>query len=230
MQIVRKGKMKIGLALGSGGARGLAFIGVLKILEREKIPIDLIAGTSMGSLIGGLYVSGMDAITMEEIALNISWQQTAKFFTPTISKAGLVDSDKIEKLLESFIGKKRIQNSKISFAAVSTDIKKGKQVVIKNGKISKAIRASCSVPGIFTPLKHRNRFLVDGGLINPVPVDVVRAMGADIVIGVSVIPEVIYKSKELPILKIEKILKNRIPLSLIARCGLRPTGLPIWMR
>ena len=201
--------MKIGLVLGSGGARGLAHIGILRVLEREKIPIDLIVGTSMGSLIGGIYASGMDAVTMEEIAINISWQQTARFFTPTISKAGLVDGNKIEKLLESFIGKKRIKDLKIPFATVSTDIENGKQAVIKNGKVSRAIRASCSIPGIFTPLKHRNRFLVDGGLVNPVPVDVAREMGADIVIGVNVIPAIIRKSKSHEIDKIEKALKGK---------------------
>ena len=206
--------MKIGLALGCGGARGLAHIGVLRVLEREKIPIDLIVGASMGCLVGGIYASGMDAITMEEIALNINWQQTARFFTPTISKAGLVDGNKIEKLVESFIGKKRFPKLKIPFATVSTDIENGKQVVIKNGKVARAIRASCSVPGIFTPLRYRNRFLVDGGLVNPFPVDVARKMGADIVIGVNVIPDVIHKSKELPIIKIEGMLKNRDVLTL----------------
>jgi len=206
--------MKIGLALGSGGARGLAHIGVLRVLEREKIPIDLIAGSSMGALIGGIYASGMDAVTLEEIALNISWQQTARFFTPTISKAGLVDGNKIEKLLETFIGRIIFSKLKIPFVTVTTDIENGKEVIIKTGKVSRAIRASCSIPGIFTPLKYGNRYLVDGGLVNPVPVDVARRSGADIVIGVNVIPEVVYKRKESPIIKIESILKNRDVLDL----------------
>ena len=201
--------MKIGLALGSGGARGLAHIGVLRVLEREKIPVDLIVGSSMGSLIGGLYASGMNADTLEEIALNIRWQYTAKFFTPTISKAGLVDGNKIEKLLETFIGKIIFSKLKIPFVTVAANIENGKEVIIKTGKVSRAIRASCSIPGIFTPLKYGNRYLVDGGLVNPVPVDVARKNGADIVIGVNVIPEVAYKRENPPVIEFENILKNR---------------------
>jgi len=201
-------RKRIGLALGSGGARGLAHIGVLKVLEREKIPIDLIVGCSMGSLIGGLYASGMSAYTLEEIALNISWKQTAKIFTPTISKAGLVDGDRIEKLLETFIGKKGFSKLRIPFATVATDIENGKEVIIKTGKVSRAIRASCSIPGIFTPLKYGKRYLVDGGLVDPVPVDVARKHGADIVIGVNVIPEVNYKQKDSSVVKFD-IFKSK---------------------
>jgi len=208
------GKTKIGLALGSGGARGLAHIGVLRVLEREKIPVDLIVGSSMGSLIGGLYASGMNVDNLEEIALNIKWQYTAKFFTPTISKAGLVDGNKIEKLLETFIGKIIFSKLKIPFVTVTTDIENGKEILIKTGKVSRAIRASCSIPGIFTPLKYGNRYLVDGGLVNPVPVEVARRSGANIVIGVNVIPEVVYKREESPVIKFESILKNRDVLGL----------------
>ncbi len=205
--------MKIGLALGSGSARGLAHIGVLKVLEREKIPIDLIVGTSIGSQIGGIYASGIDAVTIEEIALNISWQQTAKIFFPTISKSGLVDGSKIEKFVENFIGMKTFPKLRIPFAVVATDIETGKEIIIKTGSVSKAIRASCSIPGIFAPMKYRNKYLVDGGLVNPIPADVARRIGADIVIGVNVMSDITRGDKNIHIAKIDEALKKERPLT-----------------
>ena len=181
-------RSKVALVLGSGGARGLAHIGVLKVLEREKIPIDMIVGTSMGALVGGIYAAGIKPRFLEEIALNISWPQTAKFFTPTISKIGLVNGDKISNLIESFVGDIKIRETEIPFAAIATNIKTGREVIITDWKLSSAMQASASIPGIFTPSLYDNQLLVDGELVDPVPVRVARKMGADFVIAVNVIP------------------------------------------
>lgn len=179
-------KKKIGLALGSGAARGLAHIGVLKILTANQISIDFIAGSSMGALIGALYASGLSIEQMEDIACNTDWKLTAKMFTPTLPWAGLVEGNRIREFIRTLVGDKNINDLQIPFAAVATDVQTGEEIVIENGSLIEAVRASISIPGVFTPVRHQNRFLVDGGVVNPVPADVARNMGADIVIAVNV--------------------------------------------
>ena len=180
------GRKKIGLALGSGAARGLAHIGILKILTANQIFIDFIAGSSMGALIGALYASGLSIEQMEDIACNTDWKLTAKMFTPTLPWAGLVEGNRIREFIRALVGDKNINNLQIPFAAVTTDVQTGEEIVIENGSLIEAVRASISIPGVFTPVRHQNRFLVDGGVVNPVPADVARNMGADIVIAVNV--------------------------------------------
>ncbi|MBC7360937.1 MAG: patatin-like phospholipase family protein [Candidatus Aminicenantes bacterium] len=179
---------KIGLALGAGGARGLAHIGVLKAFEKYQIPVDIVTGTSMGALIGGAFASGIDARAMEEIALKADRKLVAKLFFPTISSSGLVDGEKIRNFLEKNIGNKNIESFERKYACVATDILTGEEIVIDRGSVVEAIRASISIPTIFTPVVLENRILVDGGIVNPVPVDLARRMGADIVIAVNVVP------------------------------------------
>ena len=179
---------KIGLALGSGSAKGLAHIGVLKVIDEQKIPIDFIAGTSIGALIGVVYASGVSTGEMEEIALNIDKKQITSFFTPTIPYSGLVEGKRITEFIKSIIGNPNIEDLKIPFAAVATNVLNGRKVMITKGSAVEAVRASISIPGIFTPCKHNGDFLVDGGLVDPVPVNCVRDMGADYIIGVNVIP------------------------------------------
>lgn len=179
---------KVGLALGSGSARGLAHIGVLKVLDREGIPIDFIAGTSAGALIGAIYAAGISPFEIEEITLNIDRKKTISLFTPTISNSGLLDGSRIEKFIESILGRQNIGSLKIPFAAVATDLQSGEEIIITEGSLITAIRASMSIPGIFTPVEHNGRLLVDGGLVNPVPVSTTIGMGADIVIAVNVLP------------------------------------------
>jgi len=183
MNIRRK---KIGLALGSGAARGLAHIGVIKVLEENQIPIKMIAGTSMGALVGALYAAGLSGNDLEEIACNVDLKTTAKLFIPTPSLSGLVNGNRIAELLGPLVGNVNIRSLKIPFAAVAVDIENAEEVVIRDGSLIGAIRASISIPGIFTAANYQNRFLVDGGLLNPVPVDVVRNMGANFVIAVNV--------------------------------------------
>ncbi len=179
---------KIGLVLGSGVARGLSHIGVLKVLDKNKINVDFITGTSIGALIGAIYASGVSAKEIEEIALNIDKIKTLTLFTPTISHSGLIDGNKIIKFIESIIDRQNISDLNIPFAAIATDIMTGEEVVITKGSLLHTLRASISIPGIFTPANYNGKFLVDGGLVNPVPVSVALNMSADILIAVNVIP------------------------------------------
>jgi NTE family protein len=190
MKLARAKKGKIGLALGSGAARGLAHIGVLKVLEKEEIPLDMIAGTSMGALIGALYAQEKNAKRIEELALEIDWKRLILLADPTLPKMGFVEGKKIKELLKSIIGDIKFSDLEIPFACVATDILTGEEVVIREGLVVEGVRASISLPVILTPAKWQGRFLVDGGLVNPVPVNLLKEMGADFTIAVNVIPEV----------------------------------------
>jgi len=176
-------KPKIGLALGSGGARGLAHIGVLKVLKEHEIPIDYIAGSSMGSFIGALYANHNDINMLEKLALNLKRKYWLDFSVP---KMGLVSGEKLKELIRILTHGKNIEDLDIPTAIVATDIETGERVVFKNGPITQAVRASISIPGIFVPETIDGRLLVDGGVIDRVPVHVVREMGADLVIAVDV--------------------------------------------
>ena len=182
----KKKGLKIGLALGGGSARGLAHVGVILALEAYNIPIDIIAGTSIGSVIGGLYASGATIEQLEEVALSIKKSKTLFMIDPVFPHSGLINGDRIEKMLNQFaLEDKTFDDLKIPFAAVATEIGSGAEVILNQGKVIDAVRASISIPGIFTPVKYENYYLVDGGVVNPVPVDVVKMMGADIIIAVS---------------------------------------------
>ena len=182
----KKKGLKIGLALGSGSARGLAHVGVILALEAYNIPIDIIAGTSIGSVIGGLYASGATIRQLEEVALSIKKSKTLFLIDPVFPHSGLISGDRIEKMLNQFaIKDKTFDDLSIPFAAVATEIENGAEVINNQGKVIDAVRASISIPGIFTPVKYQDYYLVDGGVVNPVPVDVVQMMGADIIIAVS---------------------------------------------
>ena len=178
--------LKIGLALGGGSARGLAHVGVILALEAYNIPINIIAGTSIGSVIGGLYASGATIEQLEEVALSIKKSKTLFMMDPVFPHSGLISGDRIEKMLNQFALKdKTFDDLSISFAAVATDVESGAKVILNQGKVIDAVRASIAIPGIFTPVKYQDYYLVDGGVVDPVPVDVVQMMGADIIIAVS---------------------------------------------
>ena len=202
MRFFKRKRPKVGLALGSGSARGLAHIGALKVLKEEGIPIDVVTGTSIGALIGSIYAADREINALEELVLNTDWKKTAALFLPTLSRSGLVNGRKVEALLKTFVGDKRFEELKCSFAVVATDIESGEEIVITQGDLIRAVRASISLPGIFTPVRYGNRFLVDGGMVDPIPADVARRMGADIVIAVNVIPDVEKKVKAVRIRKI----------------------------
>jgi len=179
-------RRKIGLTLGCGAARGLAHIGVLEVLEEEKIPIHFIAGTSMGALIGGFYASGLGIKKLKEFAYQTDWKKVAVLFAPSPSRSGLVSGKRIEKLLRSFLGKRKIEELPLPFACVATDIFSGKEIIINQGDLVDGIRASISLQGILTPIIHDGRVLVDGGIVNPVPVNVTAKMGANFIIASNV--------------------------------------------
>lgn len=181
---------KVGLALGGGAARGLAHIGVLVVLEKEGIPIDVIAGTSAGAAIGALYAQGKDAGRIKELATDMNWRKLTPFFDLALPKTGFVRGKRIKDLLRSIIGDIRFNDLKIPLACVATDINTGEEVVIKEGSVLEGVRASISIPVIFTVVKEKGRYLTDGGLVNPVPVSVLKQMGADFIIAVNVIPDV----------------------------------------
>lgn len=175
---------KIGLALGSGGARGLAHIGVIKTLEKNDIPIDYIAGSSIGALFGSFYAAYADSKKLEDIILGFNRRKGFELFDFTV-KGGLFKGVKAERFIGEVLDGAKFDNLKIPFAAVATDINTAESLILHKGNLVKAVRASASVPTFYQPLFYKDRLLADGGLSNPVPVDVVTTMGADIVIAVN---------------------------------------------
>jgi NTE family protein len=188
---MNKKKKKIGLALSSGAARGIAHIGVLQVLQEEGIPIDIVAGTSAGAVMGAVYASRQDIERMIAQARDAGWKKMAPLIDPSFPRTGFIKGRKITRLLADFLGGDiDFSELRIPFACVATDINTGEEIVIDSGPVLEAIRASISVPGIFTVVRREGRHLVDGGLTTPVPVNVVRRMGADFVIAVNVNPDV----------------------------------------
>jgi len=183
-------RRKIGLALGSGAARGLSHIGVLKVIAETGVGIDAVAGTSIGAFIGALYAAGVPLPQMEEVARNVDWKQLAKLLDPALPTSSLIDGKKVARFMAELLPVRTFEELQIPLAVVATDIETGEMLVIKKGNLLPALQAAISFPGIFPPVRFGDRFLVDGGLCNPVPVDVVRELGADLVIGVCAIPEV----------------------------------------
>lgn len=174
---------KIGLALSGGGARGFAHIGVLKALVDNNIPIDMIAGTSAGSIAGGAFASGMPVDDIAEMAGRVGY---ANMMRPALGVTGMFSNAPMGKFLGKYFPVTRLEELPTPFAAAAFDLEKGKMIVLKDsGDLLTAIRASCAVPGVFTPVRDADgRLLVDGGVASPLPVDIVKEMGADIVIAV----------------------------------------------
>lgn len=178
---------KIGLALGGGGAKGLAHIGVIKILEKYGIPIDYIAGTSMGAMVGGWYAAHGNVESLEKIFLEIDHKEVLPVRKVIKNHKGILFSDKmvIRDLEDGFYGRK-IEELSIPFNAIATNVETGEQVILKEGNLSEAVNASIALPIIFKPARIDGKLLMDGGFVNPVPADIVRQMGADFVIAVDV--------------------------------------------
>ncbi|MEA3305868.1 MAG: patatin-like phospholipase family protein [Candidatus Omnitrophota bacterium] len=177
-------RKKIALVLGGGSARGIAHIGVLKVFQKEEIKFDFVVGTSIGALIGAFYALGEDMAKAEEMALGFKVRESMDVVFPPAM--GLIKGARIYGVIERLVGKKKFSDLKIPMAAVTTDIETGEEVVFSEGPLAGAIMASCSYPGIVTPQRVNGRLLVDGGIINTVPVSVARRMGADIVVAVDV--------------------------------------------
>ena len=178
---------KIALVLGGGAARGFAHVGVIRVLEQEKIPIDLIVGTSVGSLIGAIYASDLNSFELEWTAFSLERDDIFDYaFLSTFTGMGPVKGDKLEEFVRSKIPTANIENLKLPFAAVATDLNRGTRVVLDRGPVARAVRASSAIPGVFNPVNYQNRLLVDGGVLDNLPIDVARERGADLVIAVDI--------------------------------------------
>lgn len=175
----------VALVLSGGASRGFAHVGVIKVLEEAGIPIDIIVGTSAGSLTGAMYAYYMDAEILEREARDLRRRDIFDFNILGLF-VGFVSGKRIIRFVEEKIGVKNIEDLGITFVAVATNLNTGKRVVFKSGPISTAIRASTSIPGIFKPLHLDDMVLVDGGVVDGIPIDVAREMGADVIIAVDV--------------------------------------------
>lgn len=175
----------LGLALGSGGLRGLAHIGVFRVLERAGIAVDYIAGCSIGSLVGGLYAAGLDGETILKLAQNLKRRHWLDFVMP---KMGLVAGERTLDMLRLLTQRKHFADLAIPLAVVATELNSGQEIVFTEGEVASAIRASISVPGIFVPFQIDGMLLVDGAVLNPTPIDVAHNMGADVVVAVDLVP------------------------------------------
>lgn len=174
---------KIALVLGGGSARGIAHIGVLKVLKYNNIPVDFIVGTSIGSLLGAVYALDIPLAKAEGVALRTRWWHLTDF---VISKTGFLEGMNLEKIIKEITEDKGFDDLKMPLAIVTNDIENGEEIVFTTGNLARVIRASCSVPGVFIPVRLGGKLLVDGGLKSSVPSEVARRMGADFIIAVDV--------------------------------------------
>ena len=176
-------RIRIGVALGGGAAKGFAHIGVLKMLEANGLTPDIVAGTSAGSLVGALYASGMDIFRLQQtaVALDETSIRDVRLFS-----GGLIKGAKLQDYVNETIDRRTFEKLSKPFAVVSTRLDNGARTVFVRGDVGQAVRASCSIPGLFEPTRIGNRTYVDGGLVSPVPVDAARQLGADFVIAVDI--------------------------------------------
>lgn len=175
---------KTALVLGSGGARGYAHLGVIKVLQKEKIPIDIITGSSAGALVGALFSRLGDIEEVERIMLQNDWRKAISMLSRSPRK-GIISAKKSQKFLEEIIGEVDFKDLSIPLGVVATDFSTGKRVSFTSGKVSKAIHASAAFPLFIEPLSFKGRTLWDGGMSDPVPVELARDMGAEVVIAVN---------------------------------------------
>lgn len=174
---------KVAVVLGAGVSRGFAHVGVLKVLEAHKVPIHLIVGTSVGSFVGSIYASGVDAFHVQKMALAIQKDEVVDL---TIPDNGFIRGEKLESFVNKAVQNAAIERLKIPFRAVATNVQTGEEIVFAIGNTGKAVRASCSIPGVFQPVRIGDKSYVDGGLVSPVAVDAARKAGADVVIAVDI--------------------------------------------
>jgi NTE family protein len=186
--MTNKGDVKIGLTLASGGARGSAHAGVLKVLEAEGISVSAVTGSSIGAMVGGIYAAGVPVERIEQEWLNTNLPKVVRSFLPTFPRAGLSSGQEMRKYLRELIGDVRVEELHIPFTAVGCDIDTGEAVILDHGLLVDVIRASASIPGIFHPVRWEGHLLVDGGLVEPLPVQLCRSFDVDIVIGVDIVP------------------------------------------
>ena len=182
---------RIALVLGGGAARGFAHIGVIRVLEQERIPVDLVVGTSVGSLIGALYANDRDSFELEWTAFQLERDDLFDFgLVNALVGMGYARGEKLEAFVRTRVKKPDIEQLALPFAAVATDLNWGTRVVLDRGSVARAVRASAAIPGVFEPVQHMGKILVDGGVVDNLPVDVARAKGADVVVAVDISEQV----------------------------------------
>src|SRR5215211_84002 len=182
-------RLKLGLALGGGAARGWAHIGVMRVLEREGIRPDVIAGSSVGAVVGGCHAAGkLDEV--EAFARSLTKRRVMGLLDFHISGSGLIGGDRLRRLLERDLGQMRVEELPIRFVTIATELGTGHEIWLTRGPLVAAMRASYALPGIFDPVFLRGRWLMDGALVNPIPITAARALGADVVICVNLNSEV----------------------------------------
>jgi len=175
-------KLRLGLALGSGSSRGWAHIGVIRALEERGIKPDLVCGTSIGALVGAAYAAG-ELERLEKWVTGLAWTNVVRLMDLTW-RGGLIRGTRLFTLFRTIIGDRDISELPVPFGAIATELQSGRELWLRHGKVLEAVRASCAMPGLFTPVVREGMVLVDGGLVNPVPVSMCRALGAELVVAV----------------------------------------------
>lgn len=181
-------RRKLGIALGGGSARGWAHIGVLRALAQEDIAPDYVAGCSMGAMVGAAFAAGRIE-KLETWALSLDWKRIVKLLDVGL-RGGLIKGERLVEFFHGQFVECQFSELAVPFATVATDLASGREIWLREGMVSDAVRASCTVPGLFEPVLREGRYLIDGSIVNPVPVSLCRAMGADVVIAVSLSSEV----------------------------------------
>ena len=211
------GNGKVALVLGGGAARGFAHIGVLKILEMNKIPVDMVLGTSAGSFVGSLYAYGFNAYQIQKIGLEL---ERGDIVDITLPDNGFIKGELLENYVNRMLRNTPMEKLRIPFYAIATDIQTGREMVFGAGNTGKAVRASCAIPGVFNPVVIGERMYVDGSVVSPAAVDAARANGADIVIAVDISSDL---GTEKPagtvetILQVIEIMSNKISAAQLSR-------------
>ncbi len=178
---------KVALVLGGGAARGFAHVGVIRVLEQEKIPVDLVVGTSVGSLIGAIWAADQNSFDLEWTAFQLEKDDLLDYGLLTaVMGMGLARGEKLEAFVKSRVKAQNIEELKLPFAAVATDLNWGEKVVLDRGPVARAVRASSAIPGVFQPVTHMGKLLVDGGVVDNIPISVARQKGADLVVAVDI--------------------------------------------
>ena len=180
----KTGRPKIGLALGAGVARGWTHIGVIQQLIEEGIEPDVVSGTSVGALVGGCYAAGKLHM-LEEFARSLTRTKIFRLLDISWSKSGMISGDKLRELLDEGLGETRIEHIEKPFICIGTELLTGHEIWLRKGRLSKALRASYALPGVFSPVYFKELWLIDGAVVNPIPVSACRAMGARMVIAVN---------------------------------------------
>ena len=216
-----RGARRLGVALGSGAAHGMAHVGVVRAFERYGLKPDVIAGTSVGAIVGALWAGGADAETIEQRARGFDWNEATRFAWPL---RGLLRNDGLQQMIDEALARRPIEQLPIPFAALATDVANGAPVVLRRGPTGVAVAASSAIPVIFEPVPLNGRSLVDGSLCQPVPIDAARELGADLVLAV----DVAYRPSDAPVrglidmpFQMMHIMINALITEQIARADLR---------